>query len=107
MIERILKAREPHWLPLPCLREGAVPVDAEPQVDELDNFAKATVEGFYPRQGYGTIVTERGRKIAFDLKSVRLVGPKTDPCYLKEGRKVGYDVGKTSEGVRVCALKIY
>ncbi len=107
MMETTLRAREPNWLPLPGLEEGIIPVDEEPQVDELDNFAKATVEAFYPRQGYGNIVTERGEKVTFDLKSVRLVGLKADPRYLREGRKVGYDVGKTSRGTRVCTLKIY
>jgi cold shock CspA family protein len=92
---------------LPGVVESVVPADEEPQVDEQDNFSKATVEAFYPRQGFGNIVTDHGEKVLFDLRSVRLVGSKADARYIKEGSKVGYDVGKTSQGTRVCTLKIY
>lgn len=107
MTERQLIARQRHWLPLPGKGRVATRV-AEPQVvDEGDNFSKATVDIFFPRQGYGFLKTDTGELVQFNLSVVRLVGEKAEVRFIEEGVRVGFDVGCTSLGSRVCTLKVY
>jgi len=103
-----LKVRPRNWLPLPGVGGEAVVEVEEPQVvDEADMFSKATIKEYYPKQGYGYLVTDAGEKVKFDLKLISLVGSKVDPGSIKVGMRVGYDLGKTSRGPLVCTLKIY
>jgi cold shock CspA family protein len=106
-VELSVKARPRHWLPLPGGISEVAKTASMPQVDESDQFSKATVEEFYPKQGYGFILTDSGTKVKFDLQIVSLVGEKASPEHIKVGGRVGYDLGKTSKGPRVCILKIY
>ena len=101
-----VKERQPNWLPLPGVEDSGR-VQELSEVDETDKFSKATVEEFYPRQGYGYIKTDGGQRVMFDVRLVRLVGHTADARYLKEGHRVGYDLGKTHQGPRVSTLKIY
>ncbi len=96
----------PNWLPLPGVADESQ-VQRHVHVDEEDGFSKATVDVYYPRQGYGYIVSDGGKRIRFDMRMARLIGPRTDAKELKEGARVGFDVGKTARGPLVCALKIY
>ncbi len=103
----ILSARAPNWLPLPIVAEQAA-AEAEPVVvDEHDNFPKGTVETWYPEQGVGFVKTDRGIVAKFSKNLVSFVGHKNQPSYLKAGARVGYDLGVTSDGPRICTLKIY
>lgn len=99
--------RPPNWLPLPGVADRAE-VIAEPQlVDEHDNFPKATVEEYYPRLRMGFLITDGGKRIKFDLSRIRLAGPAHPHLRLKKGCRVGFDVGRTSNGVRLSTLKVY
>ncbi len=102
MLERTAIAVRPwNWLPLPG--EGA----AEPHVAEDDLFSKGEVVAFYPRQGRGVVRVGSDREYPFDLQEIELVGPKGSPDYLKQGQRVGFDIGRTSRGPRIVQLKIY
>lgn len=105
--ESIVKARPRNWLPLPGISPEVGKAVSEPQVDQSDRFSKATVEEFYPMQGYGFILTDGGARVKFDLQIVSLVGNKANPQNIKVGARVGYDLGKTPKGPRVCVIKIY
>lgn len=103
-LERVnVEARPPNWLPLP----GAVIEEAPPPVEEDDLFPKGDVISFHPRQGVGFIRSVSGERISFRLDEVELVGPKGHRRYIAEGRRIGYDVARTTDGVRVTKLKVY
>ena len=99
--------RPANWLPLPGVTEVRHEAVLTQHVDENDNYSKATVEEFYPRQGRGVVALDDGTRIAFDVGSVTFVGEKAHASYLQQGARVGYDVGVTSNGLRICALKVY
>ena len=99
--------RPANWLPLPGVTEvKQEPVIAQ-RVDEHDNYSKATVQEYYPRQGRGVILLDDGTRITFDIQSVNFVGEKAHHSYLQQGARVGYDVGVTSKGPRICTIKVY
>ena len=96
-----------NWLPLPGVADVNEISLGEQVVDEHDNFPKATVEEYYPRQRLGFIVTDGGRRMEFDLSRARLACPAHGHPRLKAGCRVGFDVGRTSEGLRVSTIKVY
>lgn len=99
------EVRPPNWLPLPG--ERITGGESAPHVDEDDVFPKAEVLTFYPRQGVGTLKTDRGETFDFSLANIELVGPKGHMRYLDAGARVGYDVSWTSHGLKINRLKIY
>lgn len=99
-------ARMPNWLPLPGVDEGPLAGEAC-VVDEDDLFSKAIVETFYPRQGFGYIVSDDGRRIRFDLAMVSLVGPRAGAGAIKEGMRVGFDIAHASKEPLVSTIRIY
>jgi cold shock CspA family protein len=99
--------RPANWLPLPGVTEAKREAVIAQRVDENDNYSKAIVEEFYPRQGKGVVLLDDGTRIAFDVQSVNFVGEKAHPSYLQQGARVGYDIGVTSKGPRISAIKVY
>lgn len=97
-----VKERTPNWLPLP----GGMPdrLRHEAQVDEGDFFAKGEVVSYLPKQAKGVIQSDHGGQLAFDLKTILVLG---EARYLEVGSRVGYDVARTSNGNRLTLLKIY
>lgn len=104
-IESHVKARHPNWLPLPAKEQGGV-INRQ-DVDENDAFSKANICSFFPRQGVGAIVSDRGETIPFSLSEIELVGPKGNARYIIQGGRVGFDVSRTSHGKRVSRMKVY
>ena len=102
-----LSARAANWLPLPIIAAQEAYEAEQVIVDEHDNFSKGTVEAWYPQQGMGFVKTDRGIVVKFLQNIVTFVGQKDHPSYLKTGARVGYDLGVTAEGPRICTLKIY
>lgn len=106
MTQAKFETRAPNWLPLPT---EDIPASAEqmPVVEENDLFPKGEVVSFYPRQGVGTMKNARGEELPFRIAEVDLVGPKGHPRYIAQGARVGYDVGWSSHGMRLCRMKVY
>ena len=104
--QTLIESRPPNWLPLPGGRREA-PGEAMPAVDENDLFPKGKVEAFYPRQGLGSVVNDRGESLPFRIAEIDLVGPKGQSRYLSAGARVGYDISHTSHGRRISRIKIY
>lgn len=96
------RERPPNWLPVPGAH--AVRERREARVNESDFFTKGEVLTFLPKQGRGVLKNAQGDLIAFDLKTVSLIGEAGD---IQSGMRVGYDVARTSHGNRVTTLKIY
>ena len=56
----------------------------------------------------GVVLSDSGKEIPFVFPFLRLIGaPRLDIRFLTEGMRVGFDVGWTSQGLRISVLKIY
>ena len=84
-----LEIRPCNWLPVPCDDPSRIP---QPQVDENDFFSKGVIESLFVKQKTGSLKSDRGLVIPFDLTQVTLIGQKNNPKFLAEGLRVGYDV---------------
>lgn len=100
-----LEARPPNWLPVPGARRQVA--EAAPHVEEDDVFPKGQILSFFPRQGVGTLKSDRGETFPFSLAEIDLVGPKGQRRYVASGARVGFDVSWTSHGLRISRMKIY
>ncbi|MFQ5682005.1 MAG: hypothetical protein ACE5HC_01920 [Candidatus Binatia bacterium] len=75
--------------------------------EEIDLFHHGVITKLFPSNDMGLIRTEGGREVPFSFQLVVLLGKDTKPNELKEGEKVGYDLGWTSHGLRVIKIKTY
>lgn len=76
-------------------------------LDNPDLFYRGVVIKLFPRNNMGLIRTQSGREIAFSYSLVVLLGHIKSPDDLREGMEVGYDLGWTSDGLRVTKIKTY
>ncbi len=54
----------------------------------------------------GLVRTESGREVRFSYDLVILLGDVQKPGDLREGLEVGYDLGWTSQGLRITKIKV-
>ena len=76
-------------------------------LDKPDLFYRGIVIKLFPRNNMGLIRTQSGREISFSYSLVVLLGHIKSPDDLREGLEVGYDLGWTSDGLRVTKIKTY
>ena len=72
-----------------------------------DRFYHGVVSRLFPSNNMGLIRGQSGREVPFVYNQVILLGEIKKPQDLKEGRRVGYDLGWTSRGLRVTKIKTY
>jgi hypothetical protein len=72
-----------------------------------DNYHHGVITKLFPSNNTGVVRTESGRELPFSYEFVILVGEVKDPHDLKEGERVGYDLGWTSSGLRITKIKTY
>ncbi len=73
-----------------------------------DKFYQGTITRIFWSSKSGVIQSDSGREIPFGFPLVTLLGtPQQDLRYLREGMRVGFDVGWTSKGLRVTVIKVY
>jgi hypothetical protein len=72
-----------------------------------DLFHRGTISRLFQSNNMGLVRTESGREIPFSYQFVSLVGVIKDPNDLREGQEIGYDLGWTSNGLRVTKIKTY
>ena len=83
--------------------------------DEKDSLASArgdlyhqgVITKLFPSNNTGVVRTESGRELTFSYDLVIILGEAKSPLELKVGESVGYDVGWTSNGLRIIKLKTY
>jgi len=75
--------------------------------ENADLFHHGVVTKLFPSNNLGLIRTQNGREVPFSFDLVILVGEVKRPSDLREGQEVGYDVGWTSNGLRVTKIKTY
>ncbi|HYT56602.1 MAG TPA: hypothetical protein VEQ38_18005 [Verrucomicrobiae bacterium] len=72
-----------------------------------DFFHQGVITKLFPSNNTGVVRTESGRELTFSYELVVLVGEAKSPLDLKVGEPVGYDLGWTSNGLRITKLKTY
>jgi hypothetical protein len=72
-----------------------------------DSYHQGVITKLFPSNNTGVVRTESGRELTFSYELVILVGEVKSPLELKVGEAVGYDLGWTSNGLRITKLKTY
>jgi hypothetical protein len=72
-----------------------------------DFFHQGAITKLFPSNNTGVVRTESGRELTFSYDLVILCGEAKSPLDLKVGEPVGYDLGWTSNGLRITKLKTY
>ncbi len=73
-----------------------------------DRFYRGVIHKIYSGNETGVVLSDSGKEIPFVFPFLRLIGaPRLDIRFLTEGMRVGFDVGWTSDGLRISTLKIY
>jgi hypothetical protein len=80
---------------------------AKPDGNGKDLFYHGTIQRLFPRNNAGIVRTSSGREIPFSFPCLDLLGPVKKPQELREGLVVGYDMGWTSDGLKVTKIKTY
>jgi len=72
-----------------------------------DFYHQGVITKLFPSNNTGVVRTESGRELTFSYELVILCGEAKSPLELKVGEPVGYDLGWTSNGLRITKLKTY
>jgi hypothetical protein len=82
-------------------------MEQDATASEADNnrFYRGKINKLFRGNQTGLIVSESGRELFFEYVQVRIVGSVRDFESLREGMRVGFDVGRTSKGLRVTLIR--
>jgi cold shock CspA family protein len=69
-------------------------------------YYRGRIAKFNSKTGYGFVETGEGTHIFFYADQIRLEGDQTRKADIRPGKVVGFDVGWTDRGIRVCKMKI-
>lgn len=69
-------------------------------------YYRGRIARFNPKTGYGFVETSEGMHIFFYVDQIRLEGERCRKTDIRPGKVVGFDVGWTDRGIRVCKMKI-
>lgn len=76
--------------------------------DSKESFYKGVISRINSGDETGIVLSDSGKEFPFVFPFLRIIGaPQLDIRYLTEGMRVGFDVGWTSKGLRISAIKIY
>jgi len=72
-----------------------------------DLFHHGVISKLFPSNNMGVVRTESGREVQFSYDLIILLGEVQKTADLREGMEVGYDLGWTSNGLRITKIKVY
>lgn len=72
-----------------------------------DYYHHGVIVKLFPSNNMGVVRTESGREVRFSYDLVILSGEAKTPLDLREGERIGYDLGWTSGGLRITKIKTY
>lgn len=75
--------------------------------DAADRFYQGTILSLSAGSRSGSVRTGNGRDIPFTTRDIRILGTSKGFAALREGMRVGFDLGWTSRGVRVTTIRVY
>lgn len=74
---------------------------------KTDLYHQGVITKLFPSNNTGIVRTESGRELPFSYDFVILCGEAKTVQDLREGERVGYDLGWTSNGLKVTKIKTY
>ena len=82
--------------------------DDNPAISRIDDlYHHGVITKLFPSNNTGIVRTESGRELPFSYELVILCGEAKTVQDLKEGERVGYDLGWTSGGLKITKIKTY
>ncbi len=94
-------------MPLPLSAAAAVVMPDSVVVDENDLFSKGVVTKYFQNQSYGFVKDHIGRELFFHVDEMDFYGVKNNKKFITVGCRVGFDISRTSHGLRIKRIKIY
>jgi len=82
-------------------------IGESPGLEINDQYHHGVITKLFPSNNTGIVRTESGRELTFSYELVILCGEVKTPSDLREGQRVGYDLGWTSSGLRITKIKTY
>ncbi len=76
-------------------------------MSSANRFYQGTIVRVRAGSGRGVVRTGNGRDVIFDHWDVRILGTTLGFAALHEGMCVGFDVGRSSQGLRVTTIRVY
>lgn len=95
-----------NYLPIPNA-VGAIAQTPVPTVDENDNFSKGVITKYFQNQSYGFVRDHLNRELFFHVDEMDFCGVKNNKKFITVGGRVGFDISRTSHGLRIKRIKIY
>lgn len=93
---------------LPRFQPNMASDEKDPLVSPRGDFYhQGVITKLFPSNNTGVVKTESGRELTFSYDLVIISGEVKSPLDLKVGDSVGYDLGWTSNGLRITKLKTY
>ncbi len=74
---------------------------------KTDLYHHGVITKLFPSNSTGIVRTESGRELPFSYDFVILCGEAKTVQDLREGERVGYDLGWTASGLKVTKIKTY
>jgi hypothetical protein len=81
--------------------------DNSPLPGGEDYYHHGVIVKLFPSNNMGVVRTESGREVRFSYDLVILSGEAKTALDLREGERIGYDLGWTSGGLRITKIKTY
>lgn len=72
-----------------------------------DYYHQGVITKLFPSNNTGVVRTESGRELTFSYDLVILCGEAKSALDLNVGEPVGYDLGWTSNGLKITKIKTY
>jgi hypothetical protein len=84
------------------------PEPPSPSEPPQESYYRGVISRVFYGSESGTLTSEAtGRTYHFRHPSVRIIGPIPRVDGLREGMRVGFDVGWTSRGLRVSVIRVF
>lgn len=96
----------PNFLPIPNV-VGAVVQAPLAATDENDMFSKGVITKYFQNQSYGFVKDHLNRELFFHVDEMDFCGVKNNKKFITVGGRVGFDISRTSHGLRIKRIKIY
>jgi hypothetical protein len=74
--------------------------------DPRERFYQGTILRLFPGSERGILHTGNGRDVPFAAADVRILGTSDGFAAIREGMRVGFDLGWTSRGMRVTVIRV-
>ena len=90
------------------MSDDDTPATPSPGPEPGDSYYRGVISRVFYGSESGTLTSETsGRTYQFRQPSVRIIGPIPRVDGLREGMRVGFDLGWTSRGLRVSVIRVF